>query len=88
MANDMLGAVLGAAGAHEGYEIRKFVVYRPAKVGGPRELVVEVWDSGETGSDRYSVTVKDLHNPEAKSVGNSAPSVDEALRAPHWREFD
>lgn len=54
----MLDAVMRAANALEGYEVRTFVVHRLWGLT-PREVRIEVFDAGpDAGSERFMVTAR------------------------------
>lgn len=84
----MLDAVMQAAGANEGYEVRTFLVYLPRGIGS-REVRVEVLDAGsDAGSQRYTVTATATDNEDTTTTSNPGGTLKEALHGVHWRELD
>ena len=69
----------------EVWEERHFSVYRKG-----RALTVTIFDQGpDEFSNRYMASAKGANEgDDVESTGNGASTVEEALDAVHWWEFD
>ncbi|AOX66247.1 hypothetical protein BJK06_11205 [Curtobacterium sp. BH-2-1-1] len=82
--DDILSLINKLPGVEEAWEERRFTVYRKR-----RALSVTVSDQGPVGgSHRYSATAEANDDPTAVSHGNAEATIEDALDAVHWWEFD
>ncbi|POH66407.1 hypothetical protein C3B59_08255 [Cryobacterium zongtaii] len=83
--NDYVSILKQVAGADEVWEERRFSIYR-----GSRALTVTILDQGAAeSSHRFMAIVEGANEGDnTRSAGNAAGTVDDALQAVHWWEFD
>lgn len=83
--NNYVSMVKQIAGAEEVWEERRFSTYRRG-----RALTVTIFDQGpDESSHRYMASVEGANDGDnTSSLGNAAGTVEDALHAVHWWEFD
>ena len=83
--DDILSLLNQIPGVEEAHEERRFTIYR-----NRRPLTVTVSDQGPAGGmHRFSATVEGANDGDtAYSHGNAEATVEAALDAVHWWEFD
>jgi hypothetical protein len=87
--NQTLNLIQGTAGFFEAYHVTRFHGQRISASGESQSVLIEVTDSGTTGSHRIIlVRAVDENDPKCVAFGNIGRNLREAFNNVHWEDLD